>query len=149
MKRLFEILLPTKIDNTIRGWKLPFYVFAVYAIISTVRSCIHILAPDGGAGSIAGMDLSVAGANGIIFAFALWGSSQLLMAIIQLLVVIRYRSLVPFMYVLLILEVLLRELVGYMKPVTFAHTPPGAIGNQIILPMAVLMLGLALWSGRK
>jgi hypothetical protein len=149
MQNLFEILLPAKVDNTIRGSKIPFYVFALYTIISTVRSCIHLLSPDGGAGSIAGMDLSVAGADGIIFAFALWGSSQLLFAIIQLLVVIRYRSLVPLMYLMLILEVLLRELVGHMKPVIFAHTPPGAIGNQIVLPLAVLMLGLALWSGQK
>jgi hypothetical protein len=66
-------------------------------VISTVRSFIHLLSPDGGSGSIARMNLSVAGADGIIFAFALWGSSQLLMAIIQLLVVVRYRSLIPFM----------------------------------------------------
>lgn len=143
---LFQTILPTPIDNTIRGVKLPFYVFALFAVVSTVRSCIHIFSPDGGAGSIAGMDLSVAGAGGIIFAFGLWGSSQLLFAVIQLLVVFRYRSLVSFMYLMLILEVLLRELVGYMKPVTFAHPPPGAIGNQIILPLAVFMLVLSVWS---
>lgn len=149
MKRIFEILLPAKIDNTIRGSKVPCYVFALYAIVSLVRSCIHLLAPDGGAGSIAGMDLSVAGADGIIFAFALWGSSQLILAVMQLLVVFRYRSFVPFMYLMLMLEVLLRELVGKTKPVTFAYTPPGAIGNQLILPLAALMLGLSLWSAYR
>jgi hypothetical protein len=118
-------------------------------VISTMRSCIHLLAPDGGAESIAGLDLSVAGAAGIIFAFALWGSSQLLFALIQLLVVFRYRALVPLMYLMLILEVLLRELVGAMKPVTFAHTPPGAIGNQVVLPLAILMLVLSLWSAQR
>jgi hypothetical protein len=76
MKTLFSVLLPATADNNIHGMKLPVYVFAVLAVISTVRSCIHLLAPDGGAGSIAGMDLSVAGANGIIFAFALWGSDS-------------------------------------------------------------------------
>jgi hypothetical protein len=149
MKKIFETLLPAKIDNVIRGTKIPFYLFALYAMVSTVRSCIHLLSPDGGAGTIAGMDLSVAGADGIIFAFALWGSSQLLFALIQLLTVIRYRSLIPFMWLMLALEVLLRELVGKMKPVTFAHTPPGAIGNQIILPLAVLMVVWSLWSGSK
>ena len=149
MKNLLAILLPAQIDNVIRGTKIPFYIFALYAIVSTVRSCIHLLSPDGGAGTIAGMDLSVAGADGIIFAFALWGSSQLLFALIQLLAVIRYRSLIPFMWLMLALEVLLRELVGAMKPVTFAHTPPGAIGNQIILPLAVVMVAWSLWSGRK
>ena len=149
MKTFFEILLPAKIDNVIRGTKIPFYLFALYAMVSTVRSCIHLLSPDGGAGTIAGMDLSVAGADGIIFSFALWGSSQLLFALIQLLAVIRYRSLIPFMWLMLALEVLLRELVGAMKPVTFAHTPPGAIGNQIILPLAVIMVIWSLWSGSK
>jgi hypothetical protein len=63
MKRIFEILLPAKIDNTMRGSKIPCYVFAMYTIVSLIRSFIHLLAPDGGAGSIAGMDLSVAGAR--------------------------------------------------------------------------------------
>lgn len=83
IKHIFKTLLPVNVDNTMTGWQLPFYGFALYAIISMVRSFIHLLAPDGGAGSIAGLNLSVAGADGIIFAFGLWGSSQLLFAIIQ------------------------------------------------------------------
>jgi hypothetical protein len=145
MKTLLSVLLPATAGNTIHGMKLPVYVFTVLAVISTVRSCIHLLAPDGGAGSIAGMDLTVAGSNGIVFAFALWGSAQLIYALIQLAVAFRYRSLVPFMYTLLIVETLLRMLVGHMKPVIFAHTPPGAIGNYVILPVATLMLVLSLW----
>jgi hypothetical protein len=143
MKRIFEFLLPAVVDNTVRGMKLPVYVFTLIAMVSTVRSCIHLLAPDGGAGSIAGMDLAVQGAAGIIFAFALWGSAQLIYAFIQLAVAFRYRSLVPFMYVLLMVEAVLRMLVGYMKPVTFSHRPPGAYGNYVMLPLAALMLVLS------
>lgn len=144
MRNAWSVLLPVCADNAVSGPKLPLYVFTLIAIVSTVRSCIHILAPDGGAGSIAGMDLSVAGAGGIVFAFALWGSAQLVYAIVQLVVAFRYRSLVPFMYVLLIAETLLRMLVGRLKPVQFAHTPPGAIGNWVILPLAVGMLMVSL-----
>jgi hypothetical protein len=138
------VLLPARADNSIRGMKLPVYVFTLIAVVSTIRSFIHLLAPDGGAGSVAGMDLS-AGAPGIIFAFGLWGSAQLIYGVIQLGVAFRYRALVPFMYVLLIFETLLRELVGHIKPVTFAHRPPGAIGNYVILPLAAVMLVLSLW----
>jgi hypothetical protein len=148
MKQILATLLPLPADNTIRGMKLPVYLFMLIALVSAVRSCIHLLAPDGGAGSIAGMDLAVAGAEGIVFAFALWGSAQLIYALIQLLVAFRYRSLIPLMYVLLIFETLLRELVGRMRPVAFAHTPPGAIGNYVILPVALAMLTLSLWTGR-
>jgi hypothetical protein len=149
VRRIFTLLLPAQADNTLRRMKLPVYLFTLIAIVSTVRSCIHLFAPDGGAGSIAGMDLSVAGSDGIVFAFALWGSAQLIYGLIQLIVAFRYRSLVPLMYLLLILETLLRMLVGTMRPVSFAHTPPGAIGNFIVLPLAVLMLALSLWKPGK
>ncbi len=149
MRNLFSVLLPAGAGNTIQGFKPPVYVFAFIAIVSTVRSCIHLLAPDGGAGSIAGLDLTVAGADGIVFAFALWGSAQLVYALVQLVVAFRYRSLIPFMYVLLIVETLLRMLVGRMKPVHFAHTPPGAVGNWVILPLAALMLVWSLWPRRE
>lgn len=139
MKPILATLLPPVADNKIRGMKLPVYVFTVIAFISTIRSFIHLLAPDSGAGSIAGVDLS-AGASGIIFAFALWGSAQLVYSCVQLAVAFRYRSLVPFMYVLLMLETVLRELAGRMKPVVFAHKPPGAIGDYIVLPLSILML---------
>ncbi len=149
MKNFFETLLPAKADNTIRGSKLPFYVFILITMISSVRSFIHLLAPDGGAGSIAGMDLAVTGANEVIFAFALWGSAQLVYALIQWLVLLHYRSLVPLLWAVQFLETLLRVLVGNMKPVTFDRTPPGAIQNYIYLPLAVLMVGLSLWSARQ
>jgi len=149
MQKIFELLLPSKADNIIRGSKLPFYVFVLIAAIGTVRSFIHLLAPDGGAGSIAGMDLSGAGAKGVIFAFALWGSAQLIYALIQWLVIFRYRSLVPLMWVVQFIETFLRIVVGHVKPVNFTHTPPGAIGNYIYLPLAVVMLVICLWTAGK
>ena len=145
MKTIFEFFLPAKADNTIRGSKLPFYIFLVVALVGSVRSFIHILSPDGGAGSIAGMDLSDTGANGIIFAFALWGSAQLIYALLQWMVILRYRSLVPFMWLVQLMETLLRMLVGQIKPVTFAHVPPGAIGDDVYLAVSALILAFYVW----
>jgi hypothetical protein len=148
MNQILEILLPSKADNTIRGSKIPFYFLILIAAIGAVRSCIHIFSPDGGAGSIAGMDLS-AGASNIIFSFALWGSAQLIYALIQWGVILRYRSLVPLMWGVQLLETLGRRLVGHIKPVTFAHTPPGSIENYVYIVLAVAMLAIAFWSGMK
>jgi len=138
----WHTLFPKQADNQFSGVKLPMLVFLLIALISTARSLIHIFSPDGGAGSIAGLDLSVEGADGIVFAFALWGSAQLVLAVIQWIVSLRYRSLIPMMYVLVVFEVLLRMLVGRIKPVTFAQTPPGAVGNFVILPLALGMFVL-------
>ena len=42
-------LLPSPADNTLRGFKLPWYVFTCLALLSAARSLIYLLAPDGGA----------------------------------------------------------------------------------------------------
>jgi len=149
MKRILELILPAHADNSLRGSQIPFYLFILVASIGVVRSCIHIFSADGGAGSIAGMNLAVSGANEVIFAFALWGAEQLIYALLQWLVILRYHSLIPLMWLIQFLETLGRILVGHLKPVTFAHTPPGAYQNYINLALAVLMLALALWSGLK
>jgi hypothetical protein len=149
MKTFVEYFLPAKVDNTIRGGKLPFYILLLIATIGTVRSLIHIFSPDGGAGSIAGMNLSVTGADGIVLAFVLWGSAQLIYALIQWVVILRYWSLVPFMWCVQLLEILLRMLVGRFKPVAFAHTPPGQIGNYIYALVSGLILVFYLWDALK
>jgi hypothetical protein len=149
MKKLLAIFLPAQADNRLRGSKLPQYLLILVAAIGLVRSLIHIFAPDGGAGSIAGMNLNVSGADEVIFAFALWGAAQLIYALLQWLVILRYRSLVPFMWVMQLLETGGRLLVGRIKPVTFAHTPPGAYQNYVYLGLSILMILLAVWSGSK
>jgi hypothetical protein len=123
-------------------------VFLLLAIVGVIRSCIHIFAADGGAGSIAGIDVDVEGGDGIVFAFALWGGAQLLLAIVQLIVYLRYKNLVPLMYVLLAVEIVLRMLAGWLHPVRFLHVPPGAIANYVVLAVAAVMLLLLLLPAR-
>jgi hypothetical protein len=51
------------------GPKVPFYFLILIAILSTGRSLIHMFAPDGGAGVIAGINVSVDGGTNIIAIF--------------------------------------------------------------------------------
>ncbi len=51
MERYLSVFLPACADNQVRGSKLPLYLLILVAAIGLVRSCIHIFAPDGGAGS--------------------------------------------------------------------------------------------------
>ncbi len=128
-------LLPTTVDNTIRGSRIPFRVFTMIALVSVTRSLIHLLAPDSGAGSIAGVDLAAAGPlgeRGIVFFLAQWGGGQLVLALVQVLVLVRYRSLVPLLYALLLVEIGLRVLVAHLKPMSFGHVPPGQVGNYVL-----------------
>lgn len=144
MNKILNNIFPKTVDNDYKGNKIALWIFMILAIVSTVRSCIHFLTPDGGAGSIAGLDLSKGGEN-IIFAFGLWGLSQLLYAFIQLLVAFRYRKLIPLFYLILLIETLGRMAVGAMKPPILLHgAPPGGIANYVILPLSIIMFILSL-----
>ena len=137
-------MFPKQVDNNFQGYTIAAIIFLLVTIFTIARSCIHILAPDGGAGSIAGIDVSVAGGSNVVSTFALWGLSQLLMGIVYLVVFFRYKSLIPFMYLLILAEYSVRIVIGFIKPLIVIHTPPGAIGDYILIPLAILMLILSL-----
>jgi len=140
-------LLPSAIDNQFRGLKLAQYAFLILTAATLVRSLIHVFAPDGGAQSIATIPLtsySGEAAAAVILMFSLWGLSQLLMGVVYLVVYIKYKSLIPAMYVLMIVEYAMRIVIGQMKPIVTSGTAPGSIGNWIMVPVCILLLALSL-----
>jgi len=139
-------ILPKQADNNFQGYRIAVIVFFLITLVTLARSCIHIFAPDGGASSIAGISTSIEGGSNIISLFALWGLSQLLIGFVYLIVFFRYKSLIPFMYILILAEYSGRELIGLVKPLATSHIPPGAIGDYIMIPLAATMLILSLKS---
>ena len=134
-----------KTDQDYVGPRSAFVFFVVVSIVSTIRSLIHIFFADGGASSIAGISVGVEGGKNIVAIFGQWGASQLLLAVMYWLVIIRYRFLVPAMLGLTLVEQVLRLGVGRMKPlVEVMGTPPGAIGSVILLPLTAIALWISL-----
>lgn len=136
-------LLPADPANY-HGPRLATWLLAAYLLLVAVRSAIHLFAPDGGAGSIASVDLSVEGADNIVAMFGQWGAIQLLLAIVMIVLVARYRGLVPFMALALAVEPLLRLLSGTIKPLETLGIAPGAALNEYagFIMLAVLYLAL-------
>lgn len=140
-------LLPKIIDNQYRGIKLAQYAFLLITSATIVRSLIHVFAPDGGAMSIATIPLSAYSAEAaatVVLMFSLWGLSQLLMGLVYLGVYLKYKSLIPMMYVLLIVEYSMRIVVGQMKPIVTTGTAPGSVGSWIMVPVCAALLALSL-----
>jgi hypothetical protein len=132
-------------DRDYIGPRSAFILFVVISIVSTIRSLIHIFFADGGASSIAGISIDVQGGKNIVAIFGQWGASQLILALMYWLVIIRYRFLVPAMLGLTFVEQLLRLGVGRIKPlVEVTGTPPGAIGSLILLPLTAIALWISL-----
>ena len=147
MKRILATLFPKQITNRFTGNKIALYAFFPLTLMLIFRSCMHIIASDGGAQSIATIPLDSysdgASAN-VIAIFGQWGLSQLLLAELYLLVLIRYRSLIPLFFLLFVLEQYGRMAMGQFKPVVTLETAPGAASNLPLLLIALLMLVLNL-----
>jgi hypothetical protein len=138
-----ERLLPAD-PTTYLGAMLAFWVTAAYLVLITVRSCIHLFAADGGAQSIATIDTTVAGGDNIIAVFGQWGATQLLLAAVLWVLVVRYRGLLPLVIAVLLVEPFFRSLAGHLKPLETVGTAPGAALNWYAVPVLALLLYLAL-----
>ena len=93
-------LIPETIENKIPSNKFVYYFTWLLVAFNFFRSLEHIFNDDGGAESIAGIPLSSyspEAANNIVSIFAQWGFSQLVLAFILLLVVLKIRDLIPLM----------------------------------------------------
>lgn len=130
-----------------RDYKGPQFVrwaAMAFLVIITVRSLIHVLAPDGGAESIATIDTTVEGGSNIIAIFGQWGAIQLLLAALLWVLLLRYRGLTPLVLLVFVLEPLLRGLAGSLKPIESVGTAPGAALNWVVVPVMVVLLILSL-----
>ncbi len=148
MKHVLQRLFPAQYDNVYRGNRLALWLFYPLTAATLWRSQHHITAPDGGAQSIATIPLDTyteGGAQSVVTIFALWGLAQLAMALIMLLASVRYRSMIPLLWLFIFLEYGGRRLVGIFKPLETVGTAPGQVAAWVLPIVALVMLVLALW----
>ena len=144
---MIDHLFPPRVDNNYQGHPIALWLFVLITAVTLGRSLVHIFVSDGGAQSIATIPLdsySPAAANAVVRGFALWGLSQLLLAFVYLGVLWRWRTLLPLMYLLLVLEYVGRFAIGVTNPVVTLETPPGAIANFVFVALGSVMLILSL-----
>jgi hypothetical protein len=147
MMHVLNRLFPAVFYNTFPGQRIALWVFYALTALTLWRSWHHLTAPDGGAQSIATIPLDsypAGAAATVVGIFALWGLSQLIIGLLYLTAAIRYRSLIPLFYLLLIAEYAVRMLIGGAKPIETAGTAPGAVGNLPLMVLAAVMLVLCL-----
>jgi hypothetical protein len=138
-------LLPPTIDNTYRGHRLAIWVLAILVLLKTIMSLNSIFNGYDVASSADGIPLDTyppPAARTIVSLFALLGLGHLVLCLLCVLVLVRYRSMVPFMFALLLLEHLSRRLILYVIPIVRVGRTPGFAVNVILL--ALMIVGLAL-----
>lgn len=139
-----QLIAKFKMTPGYQGSRFSLIFLVLLTSITSLRSLAHVFLPDGGANSIAGLDVSVDGGSNLVAMFAQWGYTQLLLSVMMWGVLIFARSLVPFALLVQTLDWGGRILVGQMKPVEVASPPPGEIGSYILLPLCLIALWFSL-----
>ena len=142
-------LLPRQVDNTYHGYKLALWLFAVLVFMKVVISLRSIFDPYAVASEADGIPLdtfTTAASRTVISLFAILGLSNLVICLLCILVLARYRALISFMFALLLLQQLGGALIRQMMPIVRIGTPPGVYVTLILLALTVVGLALSLWN---
>jgi hypothetical protein len=144
---LLSWLVPRRADNAYRGHRLGLWCFGLLVLAKTGIGLGSIFNGYGAATSADGIPLdsfTPAGARTVLSLFALLGLSQVLICLVCLLVLARYRALVPVMFVVLLLYQLGRYLILHFLPIPRTAAPPGFAINLALLGMMIVGLALSL-----
>lgn len=139
----YNPIFPETVNNEYNGYNIAKYVFLGIIVMTVIRSCIHVFAPDGGAGTIARFDTSGPQGQNLISIFTQWGLMQLIVVFFFIIVYIRYQSFISFCWLLIFIEYTGRILVGLSKPAVLPQAPPGA-QLTLLIPISIVMLYLSM-----
>jgi hypothetical protein len=142
MNRLF----PTQVDNRFDGHRAALWLLGLLVALKLAMSANSILNTASVASGADGLPLDSFGpaaAQTVLMLFALLSLGQLTLALIALTILVRYRRMVPFMYLVLLGEQLARRFI--VQSYAVARTESTPIGWYVNVGLLLLLtLGLVL-----
>ena len=145
-------IIPKTFDNSYRGQWLAIPFVALAALMKIAMSVSVILNTRFVVETADKIPLAHYGADAvqvILFLFQAWAVGHLLLALLAVLVLIRYRSMIPLATLLLLVEQLGRRVLLLMNPLPgVPHGDWSSMGfliNQGLLAALVIGLVLSLW----
>jgi hypothetical protein len=136
--------LPPSTNQDYHGSPLAAKFLFLLSVLTIVPGCIHSFLPDGGAGVIAGLDLTSCGTV-IIALFAWAGATQIVLGTVMLLAATRYRTFVPLVLALVAFERGLHALNAWLpNEARIGHRPPEHYAVLVGLPLVLAALVLSL-----
>jgi hypothetical protein len=151
---VFQLLLPKCADNSYRGHPVALWILGLVAItkgLQGLTSLFNAYSTIKRADGIPVDTFPQAAASTVLALFALLGFLMFLIAALCLLALMRYRSLVPLMFSLLVLHYLGARLVVQIHPLARTGSPVGVYINMGLFALMLIGLVLSMWereSGR-
>ena len=146
---MLERLFPKRIDNCLEGRRAALWLLGAYVALKLVMSLNSIFNAASVAAGADGFRLESYGADGaraVLMLFSLSALGQLALALVALTALVRYRAMVPFVFLLLLAEYGGRRLIVASWSIERAQS--GGAGfwvNMALLALLVGGLALSLW----
>lgn len=144
---MLDRLLPRRLDNTYRGYRLGIWLFALVVALKTAQSLAAIFGAHSIAISADGLPVDSfppAAAQTVVALFALRSLWRLLFCLLCVLALVRYRAAIPLLFMVLAVEYAAAELIVRFLPLGRTGTPPGPMVNLVAFGVSVAGLALAL-----
>lgn len=145
-------LFPKQVDNRFDGIRAALWLLGLFIalkLVMSVNSILNTASVATGADGIPLDSFGPAAAREVLKLFALTSLGQLALAVIALVTLIRYRALVPFIYLVLIGEFLARRFIVQSYAVARTEsTPVGWYVNMGLLTLLTVGLMLSLIPSR-
>jgi hypothetical protein len=149
-------IFPRQFDNaSYRGHRLAVWLFIPILVVELGIGANSIINTRFVATSADGIPLDsydAAGAEAVISLFALLGLSRVLLGLTGVMALIRYRAMIPFMYLLLLALQFGTKALVFLHPIASSGSSSGGAGSAVILGLITLMVvgfGLSLVSRER
>ncbi|MDQ0466604.1 heme/copper-type cytochrome/quinol oxidase subunit 4 [Caulobacter ginsengisoli] len=148
---MFANPFPARLDNAYRGRLPALWLLGLLAAMKLAMGVNCMIQPAFVAATVDHIPLDSydpAAAQTVIVFFAVWGLGQALLALLAILALVRYRTMVPIVFLLLLLEQVGRKLLFLLHPV--ATSGEGGISVALLINLGFLLalilgLVLSLW----
>lgn len=125
-------IFPRQFDNDYRGWLLGLWLFVPVMLVKGLQATVSIINTRDTAMNADGIPIDTfpaAAASEVLSIFAILGIYLLILPVQSLIVMLRYRAMVPFMYLCLIVLQLSIRLLHILRD------PPGPDGGMASHPI--------------
>jgi hypothetical protein len=145
---MFERIFPRQFDNNYQGYWLAVWIFVPVMLLKAVQGANSMIITRTimtGADGIPIDNYTGGGTEAAIALFALLGMYVLIIPVQSLIVLVRYRSMIPFMYLLFVAVQIGARVLGQINPIDKpAGTPIGFTINLIIFALTLIGFALSL-----
>lgn len=144
---MIERLLPRSFDGSYHGAKSALWLLGFLSAIKLAMGLNCIVNGRSVLSTADGVPLAsypAAAAQTAVALFAIWGWGLVLLALLALLALVRYRSMAPLAFALLLIEQLGRKAILQIRPIVRSDGAPASWINTALLVLLVLGLLLSL-----